>query len=98
MVLNQYGRSVVGIDFADVEDFVNDDITRFQLILPLYLCFCHVARARNVLVEIVGMSGADVGDILTSLCKCGGIGRVGVYHALNVGECLVQYKVGRGVR
>ena len=89
MVLHQHSGSMVRIDLADVQDLVNDDVTRFQLVLTLYLGLGHIAGARNILIEIVGMSGADVGDVLASLSECGGIGRVGMNHALDVGEGLI---------
>ena len=89
VVLHQDGGCVVGIDFADVQDLVHDDISCLQLILSFHLSLSHVARAGNVLVEIVGMGGANVRNVLASLSEGGGIGGVGVYHALDVGECLI---------
>ena len=60
-----------------------------QGVVPLYLSLGHIAGTRDILVEIVGVSGADVRNIATCLSKSCGIGRVGVNHALNVGECLI---------
>ena len=44
VVLNQNGRSVIRIDLADVQDFVDDDVTRLQLIgtLDLFLVMSRV--------------------------------------------------------
>ena len=89
VVLHQHGRCVVGIDFTDVQNLVHDDIACLQFILSLYLCLGHVARARDILIEVVGMCGADVGDVLACLCKSRSVGGVGVYHALDVGEGLI---------
>ena len=98
MVLNQYGRCVIGVDLADVQNLIHNHVTRLQLILTLYLSLGHIACAGDILVEIIGMSCADVRDVTTCLRKCGGIGGVGVNHALDVGESPVQNQVCRGVR
>ena len=93
MVLDQYGRSVVRVDLADVKYLIYYHITCLQLILSLNLSLSHIARARYVLVEIVSMCGSYVGNVTAGLRKGCCIGGVGVYHALYVGECPVQYKV-----
>ncbi len=93
MVLDENGRGMIRIDLTDVEDLVDDDIARLQLVVALYLSLSHVTCAGDVLIEVVGMCGADVGDVATSLCECCGIGGVGVNHALDIGECLVEYQV-----
>ena len=80
---------MVGIDFADVKYLVHNDITCLQFILSFNLCLGHIAGAGDVLIEVVGMRGTDVGDVTTCLCEGCGIGGVGVYHALDVGECLI---------
>ena len=89
VVLDQHGGSVVGIDLADVQDLIHDDVASLQLVLSLDLFLRHIARARDILIEIVGVRGADVGDIAASLSEGSGVGGVGVDHALDVGECLI---------
>ena len=48
-------------------------------------------------MEIVGMGGTDIRDVLACLCPCCGIGRVGVNHTPYLGEGAVEHKVGGGV-
>ena len=43
--------------------------------------------------EVVGVGGADVGDIAASLCEGGGVGGVGVYDALDVGKVTIEHEV-----
>ena len=97
MVLDEYGRSMVRVDLADVENLIHNNVTSLQLILSFNLGFRHVARAWDVLIEVVGMSGTDVGDITASLCESGGIGGVCMDHALDVGKSLVEDEVCRRV-
>ena len=89
VILHQNSWGVIGIDLANVQDLIDDDITRFQLVVPLHLSLSHNAGAGDVLIEVVGVSGTDVGNITTCLSKCCSIGRVGVNHALDVGEGLI---------
>ena len=91
VVFHQHGRCVVRIDF--LESFHNH-VARFLLIFAKNLSLLHVPRTGNILVEIIGMGGADIGDILSGLCPGGGIGAMGVYHAADVGEGLIQDHVG----
>ena len=97
MVLDEDGRGVVGVDLADVKDLIHNDVACLKLILSFNFRFRHITGAGDVLVEVVGMGGADVGDITTCLCEGGGVGGVGVDHALDVGESLVEDEVRRGV-
>ena len=94
MVLYQHAGGVVGVDTLKT---LHDDVACLQLILALYLGLGHVVGAGDILVEVVGMCGADVGDVLAGLCPCGGIGGVGVYDTLYVGEGTVEHEVGRSV-
>ena len=89
MVLHQHSGCVVGIDLADVQDLVNDDIARLQFIVPLHFFLSHVPCTRNVLIEVVGMRGSDVGNITSGLCEGGCVGGVGMYHTLDSGECSI---------
>ena len=91
VVFHQHGGRIVRIDF--LEGFHNH-IARFLLIFAENLVLFHIARAGNILVEIIGMGGADVGDILSGLRPGGGIGAMGVHHAADMGESLVQDHVG----
>ena len=98
MVLYQHGGSVVGVDLADVQNLIHNHVTGLQFILTLYLSLGHIASAGDILVEIIGVCGSDVRNVTPGLCECGGIGRVGMHHALNIWECPVQNQVSRGVR
>ena len=93
VVLDEHGGRVVWVDFADVKNLIHNDITCLQFILSFNLFLRHVARAGDVLVEIVGVGRADVGNVLACLCESGGVGGVGMDHTLNVGESLIEDKV-----
>ena len=88
---------MVGVDLADVQDLVHDDVTSLQFVVALDFCLGHVAGAWDILIEVVGVSGADVGDIAACLCEGCGIGGVGVNDTLDVRECFIEHKVGWGV-
>ena len=99
MILDQNGWSMVGVDLADVQDLVDNDVARLEFVLSLDLSLGHVAGARNILVEVVGMCRSDVGNVSTSLSKGCGVGRVGVNDSLDVGEGPVEHQVsGRVAR
>ena len=84
VVLHQNGRGVHGIDVVATET-VNDDHACVLLIFG-HLLGGHVVGAGNAVVEIVGMSGSDVGNVLAGLSPSGGIGGVGVNHASDFWE------------
>ena len=84
VVLHQNGRGVHGIDVVATET-VYDDHTCVLLIF-VHLLGSHVVCAGNAVVEIVGMSGSDVGNVLAGLSPSGGIGGVGVNHASDFWE------------
>ena len=75
MVLDQHSGCVVRIDLADVQNLVYDDVACLQFVLTLDLSLGHVARAGDILIEVVGVSGADVGDVLAGLSEGCGVGR-----------------------
>ena len=60
MVLHQYAGGVDGVDVA-FPDAVDDDDTGFFLVL-CHLAFHHVVGAGYLIMEIVGVCGADVRD------------------------------------
>ena len=91
VVLDQSGRSMHRIDVA-VQDAVHHDDTRIILILS-HLVFRHVVGTGNAVVEVVGMCGTDVRDVLTCLGPCSSIGRVGVYDAANLREGTVEHQM-----
>ena len=72
MVFDKHSGCVVGID-AELLELVDNNYASLLLVFS-HLTGCHVIGARNVLVEIVGVSSADVWNVATSLCKGGGIG------------------------
>ena len=74
VVLDQYARRVVGVYLSDIQELVNYHIACFQLILTFNFGLCHIACARNVLVEIVGVSGADIRNVAACLRKRCSIG------------------------
>ena len=88
---------MVGVYLSDIQYLVDNHIARFQLVLTFNFGLCHIAGARDILVEIVGVSGADVRNIAASLRKSGGVGRVSVHNALDVRKRLIQNKMRRGV-
>ena len=94
MVLYKYTGCVVGVDAFETLD---NDIAGLQLIFSFNLGFGHIVGAGDGFVEIVGMCSTDIGDVLTCLCPCGGIGGVGVDNTLDIGECTIEHKVGGGV-
>ena len=95
VVLDQYGWCVHGVDVVATET-VNDYHTCLLLVLG-HLRLHHTVGAGNAVVEIVGVGGADVGDVLAGLSPSRGIGAVGMNDAAQFGELPIQYEVGRGV-
>ena len=67
VILHQNSWGVIGIDLANVQDLIDDDITRFQLVIPLHLCLSHIAGVGNLLIEVVGVRGTHVRNISTCL-------------------------------
>ena len=63
VVLHQHGRRVVGVDLTDIQNLIDDHVTRLQFIVALHLSFRHVPGTGDVLIEVVGMSGADVWNV-----------------------------------
>ena len=96
MVLHEHTGGVDGVDVATL-DAVYNHHTGLFLILG-HLTLGHITGAGNGIVEIVGMGGADVGNVLACLCPCRGIGGVGVHNAAQLGEGAVENEVGGGVR
>ena len=94
MVLNKYTRSVVWVDTLET---LYNHISCFQLIVALHFFLCHIGSARDILIEIIGMSGTDVRNIFTSLSPSSSISRVGVYYSLNVWKCFIKYEMSRGI-
>ena len=66
VILYEHRWSVVGID-AQFLELADDNLYCLQLILR-HLRLNHCIGARNILVEIVGMSCTDIRDSLTCLC------------------------------
>ena len=96
MVLHEYAGRMDGIDLP-VGETLHDDVTRLQLVVAFHLSLGHVVGAGNGIVEVVGMCGADVGDVASGLCPSGCIGGVGVHDASDFGICSVEYQMGWGV-
>jgi len=92
VILDQNGWRMHRIDVVATET-VDDHHTRLLLVLG-HLCLHHTVGARDAVVEVVGMSGTDVGDVLTGLRPCGGIGAVGVDDAAQFGELTIEHQVG----
>ena len=96
MVLDQYARSVNWVDVVFLET-VNDDNARVVLIFCHHV-LGHCISARDAIVEVVGVSCADVRDVQACLSPSGSIGGVGVYHAAQLWEGTIEYQVGRSIR
>ena len=86
---------MIGID---VFESLDNDIAGLEFIVTLNLLLSHATRARDVLIEIVGMGCTDIRNRLASLRPCGGVGGVGMDDTANVGECTIESEVRRGVR
>ena len=87
MIPDEYGRRVVGVNLADVQYLVNYYVARLQLVLAFHFLAGHVAGAGDVLVEVVGMCGSDVGNVAACLREGCGVGAVGVDDSPDVWEC-----------
>ena len=91
MILDQYGWRMHRIDVIATETVYNHH-TRLFLVLG-HLTFHHAIGARDAVVEVVGMGGADVGNVLAGLRPCSGIGAVGVDDAAQFGELTLEYQL-----
>ena len=87
VILYQYTGSVDGVDFTCQNAVHNDDTCLF-LVLS-HLVGCHVTSARDGIVEVVGVSSANVGNVEASLSPCSSIGRMGVDDAAQLREGLI---------
>ena len=95
MILDQYSRCVHGIDVVATET-VDDHHARLLLIFG-HLCLHHTVGAGDAVVEVVGMGGADVGDVFSGLRPCGGVGAVSVDNAAQFRELTIEHQMSRGV-
>lgn len=72
-----------------LETFHNH-IACFLFIGTFYFLFCHICGTRNGVMEIIGMSRSDIGNIHSGLCPGGGIGGVGMYTPPISGNALYR--------
>ena len=82
---------------AGLHEAIYNHRARVLLILA-HLILGHRGRAGDGAVEVVGVRGADVGDVLAGLSPRRGVGRVGVNNTANLGEGFVDFEVGGRVR
>src|ERR1700691_592447 len=90
---NQYAGDVVGIDVS-LREGIHDDAAGVQLIVRADFLGLHFGGDGDVAVKIVGMGGAEAGDIAEGLGEAGCGERMRVDDAADVGEGSVQVQVG----
>ena len=92
VVLDEHSRRMHVVDVVALEA-VDNHHARVVLVFG-HLAGCHVVGAGDGVMEIVGMSGTDVGNVETGLRPRRGVGGVGVYHAAYLGKLTVEHQVG----
>ena len=86
MVPHKDSRRVVRVHIPETLD---NHIAGFLLVLPEHFRLFHVSGARNIIVEIVGMGCADVGNIPPCLGPSGSVRGVGMNHSPDIRKCLI---------
>ena len=94
VVAYQHGGGVHGVHPHEALDYY---VAGFLLVFAPDLGLAHAAGAGDVLVEVIGVGGADVGDVEAGLGPGGGVGGMGVHHAADGGKSLVEHEVCGGV-
>ena len=85
-----------GVDAAFLEG-LDDDVAGVELIALVQLLLRQVARAGDRAVKVVGVGGAEAGDVLPGLGPADGVGAVGVDDAADLREGVVEHQMGLGV-
>ena len=85
-----------GLNAPLLKSVHNDDPGVFLIVL-LQLTLGQMAGAGDGAVKVVGVGGAEAGDILPRLGPGHGVGAVGVDNAPHARERLVQLQMGLGI-
>lgn len=94
MIFYQYFWSMYRVQVFEM--FYNY-IVCFLFVGIFYFFFSYICGIRNGVMEIIGMSCFDIGDIYFGLCLGGSIGGVGMYYFIYFGECFIQNYMGGSI-
>ena len=86
MVFHEHARSMNRIE---ADKALYDYISCLEFIVTFDFGGSHIACARNGIVEIVGVSSADIGQIDSCFRPCCCISGVSVHHTANFGKSTV---------
>ena len=82
------------VDFLETS---HNDSSGFFFVVAFDLGPGHLGRARNRIVEVIGMGRPDVGNIPAGLSPCRSVGRVGVHDTAYFRKGFIKHKVCRHV-